>query len=79
MNLSDSRFFYFSFLLSIIFLFIDFLLSLRDLDVFLIFNYVFSLFRSDTLEGAETRFSIYKDKVPVLVQIVREVIFLHFI
>lgn len=34
---------------------------------------VFSLFRSETLEGAEERFLIYKDKVPVLVQIVREV------
>ncbi|KYM92145.1 85 kDa calcium-independent phospholipase A2, partial [Atta colombica] len=32
----------------------------------------YSLFRSETLDGAETRFLIYKDKVPVLVQIVRE-------
>jgi len=54
-------------------------LSLRDLDVLLTFNYVFSLFRSETLEGAEARFSIYKDKVPVLVQIVREVIFFHIL
>lgn len=39
----------------------------------------FSLFRSETLEGAEERFIIYKDKVPVLVQIVREVMFLHIL
>lgn len=38
-------------------------------------DFVFSLFRSETLEGAEARFLIYKDKVPVLVQIVREVCF----
>lgn len=40
---------------------------------------VFSLFRSETLEGAEARFLIYKDKVPVLVQIVREVVFLFYL
>lgn len=39
----------------------------------------FSLFRSETLEGAEVPFLIYKDKVPVLVQIAREVMFLHHI
>ncbi|XP_072748411.1 85/88 kDa calcium-independent phospholipase A2 isoform X1 [Anoplolepis gracilipes] len=32
----------------------------------------YSLFRSETLEGADVRFLIYKDKVPVLVQIARE-------
>ncbi|XP_020288940.1 85/88 kDa calcium-independent phospholipase A2 [Pseudomyrmex gracilis] len=32
----------------------------------------YSLFRSATLEGAASRFTIYKDKVPVLVQLSRE-------
>lgn len=34
-----------------------------------------SLFRLEIPEEVETRFVIYKDKVPVLVQIAREVIY----
>lgn len=36
-----------------------------------------SLFRAESLEAAVDRFIIYKDKVPVLVQIVREVTFIR--
>lgn len=35
-------------------------------------NEAFSLFRSDSIEEAETRFLVYKDKVPLIVQISRE-------
>ncbi|XP_031782364.1 85/88 kDa calcium-independent phospholipase A2 [Nasonia vitripennis] len=34
----------------------------------------YSLFRSDNLEEAESRFTIYKDKVPLLMEICREIV-----
>lgn len=37
---------------------------------------VFSLYRSEEKKETEIHFLVYKDKVPVLVQICREVIFL---
>lgn len=39
----------------------------------------YSLYRSDEVEDSEMRFLIFKDKVPVLVQISREVFIIRFI